>query len=403
MLFFVGNPSTYPVIVKVEGNQSSLVENKEIKPATKSQPSPSKVNKTNPLHAMYDGGLRKHRANLKQIMQWSNATPIRRCRDTGYVCCYCDDQYQKPANLKTHTLDVHRKEDITTTRYLLTMSMKYFFIKLDITSLSCRICKKDMITLEELMQHLNYNHKKCIHNDIKNQIIPFKFTTENLECFICKSTFNKFKTLSDHMKVHYRNYLCEKCGAGFVNAAGLFKHSLSHKTGSYKCDFCPKVWDTQLKKKRHETIVHQRKVYQLKCGYCIETFNEYRKRETHLVLVHGVGIPECQACHKVFKTRRTLNFHIKKDHMLEKPHKCTTCDKKFFAAYELKNHMVLHSNLRPHQCSVCKKTFRQKTSLKGHMRIHDNDKRFKCEHCEQAYVQKNSLTYHLKSKHMNIV
>ncbi|CAH2108957.1 unnamed protein product [Euphydryas editha] len=138
-----------------------------------------------------------------------------------------------------------------------------------------------------------------------------------------------------------------------------------------------------------------------KCGYCNEKFDKHKKREDHLVKVHGVRSVtfNCQACEKTFMTQRALRDHTKRDHLMEKHHACSECDKKFYRPCELSKHMVKHTGIKNYKCEVCLKAFLRWNTLREHLRIHANDRRFKCEHCGQTFVQKCSWRGHMRSKH----
>lgn len=347
--------------------------------------------------------LLKHRHNIKEVLLSSNATPIRRYGGIGYTCCYCDEQYANAAHLKKHTLDTH--EDVNAANFMKNMNMAEYVVKIDITDLQCKLCNSEIKTIELLIHHLENAHKKIFHKDINSHIMSFKFEEDLLRCGLCLNTFSKFRSLIKHMNVHYRNYICTVCDVGFVNRNSFTQHTANHKTASYKCDYCSKICSTPVKKRLHERIVHTHAEDTYKCGYCVETFKDYRKKEAHLAAAHGVtsSTPTCQACNKVFSSRKLLTVHTKRDHLMERSHKCTECEMTFFSTTGLKNHMVKHTGLKEYQCSVCLKCYGRKKTLNAHMRLHDEGKRFKCEHCGQDFVQKCSWRIHMKSKHGEIV
>lgn len=346
--------------------------------------------------------LVKHRANIKEILVNSNATPIRRFGGIGYTCCFCEEQYINPADLKTHTLKAHL--DVTKANFMTHMNMSEFVIKLDITGLNCKLCNTEINTLENFVDHLKNVHEKNIFTDVKSHIFPFKFDNEPLKCMICSNSFNRFRMLARHMHIHYRNFICTKCDAGFVNRNALAQHAENHRTGEFSCDFCPKVYKTQVKKRLHERAAHTHVEMMYKCGYCTETFKDYRNKEAHSAAVHGVTplTPKCQACDKVFNNRRLLNIHVKRDHLMERPHKCSECEMSFYTTTGLKNHMVKHTGSREYHCSICLKSYGRKKTLNSHMRIHEEE-RFKCKHCGRAFVQKCSWRGHMRTKHGEIV
>ncbi|XP_041968473.1 zinc finger protein 808-like isoform X2 [Aricia agestis] len=345
------------------------------------------------------GELHKHYNNIKQLLTCTNATPIRQCGDFGYACCYCESQFHQPADLKKHTLDSH-DDPIENASFTKRPDLCGLLIKLDITALQCKLCDADLDNLEDLFSHLKIVHDRPIHTDVKNQIVPFKFEGEKLKCFICHNEFNRFKILLSHMSVHYRNFVCGMCDAGYVNRRQFKTHIKNHDTGSYKCDECDKVFDTLTKKKSHAKLVHDKKNKVYKCSYCHEMLCNYRQKVTHMKRVHGIYTKfKCNACDQIFWSQHSLSIHTQRDHLMERRHKCTECDSTFFASTDLKEHMVKHTGERTYQCAVCLKSYGRKWTLREHMRIHANDRRFKCEHCGQAFVQKCSWRGHMRSQH----
>ncbi|XP_060809090.1 zinc finger protein 568 isoform X6 [Amyelois transitella] len=343
--------------------------------------------------------LKKHHMNLKMILQFSNATPIRCYGGLGYSCFFCDQQFPKPADLKKHTDGTH---STVHNLQFKKRGLGDYFVKLDITALRCKLCQQNVEDIKTLMDHLNSVHDKKIYMNLKDYILAFKFDTEELKCHVCSNMFTKFKKLQEHMNAHYRNFVCDICDAGFVNERHLLTHKECHILGTFNCSFCDKVYDTDRKKKLHEKAVHSVISKNMnRCGCCNQTFKSYLSKQKHLVEAHGV--PElkikCQACEKVFTSRRMFTVHMKRDHLLERPHKCSQCDKSFSSSFTLSNHMLTHTGLKLFKCEVCKKSYGRKKTLREHMRIHNDDRRFKCEHCGQAFIQKCSLKGHLSSKH----
>ncbi|XP_028162909.1 PR domain zinc finger protein 5-like isoform X4 [Ostrinia furnacalis] len=342
--------------------------------------------------------IEKQRTNVRMLIQYSNATPIRCHGGIGYTCCFCSDQFPDPADLKTHTLENHEKAKST---FMKQKCMSNFLVKLDITGLQCTICYKNIPTVKELTQHLIKIHDKQFFTDVKCHILPFVFNSSELKCVECKQIFNRFKLLQEHMHTHYRNYICKVCDAGFTSRNRLSVHKGSHKTGTFPCSFCDSIFTTAQRRKMHERTVHIHAYFLNKCGYCEVKFRSSRQRDRHVLEVHGVGKSKykCPMCDKAFTNRDTLRIHTKRDHLMERPFQCQLCEMDFFSGAQLKNHMLKHTGVREFQCDVCLKCFGRKNTLREHMRIHQDDRRFKCELCEQAFVQKCAWRNHMRSKH----
>lgn len=342
--------------------------------------------------------MKKHKANLRAILKYSNATPILRHIGIGYLCSYCAAHFIDPTDLKKHTLREHRDNFNPLTCHNKSKRIEYC-MKLDITSLQCNLCDEEIDTLEELIEHLISYHDVDFYTDIKNQILPFKFNGEQLHCFICGREFEKFKILQEHMHVHYKNFVCEVCDAGYVNAGALSRHAEAHENGSYKCKYCPKVFNTERKKKAHERVVHVLTAL-YRCGYCFQMFKDYERKELHLSEMHGVKpiVYQCNACDRTFAMRKQLRMHIKREHLMDKRHRCDECDMRFFTITDLKRHSSKHAGVR-HPCSVCLKTYASVRTLKTHMQLHMDERTLKCDHCTKSFSKKTGLKAHLRIVH----
>ncbi|XP_069363489.1 PR domain zinc finger protein 5-like [Maniola hyperantus] len=344
----------------------------------------------------------KHMDNITTLFNHTNATPLRCQKDIGYGCCFCEKFCEKPGELKEHTRQTHQS-DIH--KIMRKKSLNDYHVKLDITGLQCNECSTKIDNLEDMMRHLQ-EHSKNIHWDINNHIMPFSFDDDELRCVMCKAEFNKFKKLNEHMNKHYRNRVCDVCGAGFINERTFRKHSIQvHKKGVFACKFCEKVFDTIGKKRSHESSVHIHSQMLNKCGYCNKKFKSHRNKEKHISSAHGVRIKEikCKLCGKVCLTANALRVHTRRDHLKERNYQCHLCDFSSYGNSCLQSHMLKHTGVRDFQCDICLKSYAKKKTLKEHMRIHADDRRFKCEYCGLAFIQKCSLKGHMQSKHRDLV
>ncbi|XP_061725551.1 zinc finger protein 816-like isoform X1 [Cydia pomonella] len=350
------------------------------------------------MSAEDEAELKKHRANIKILLECSNATPIRCFSGFGYKCCYCTEIYTNPNDLKTHTLTKH---DVKTRKVLMQRNLLFaFLVRLDITGLKCMLCRAGMDKLNDLIEHLKLKHEKKLHTDVKSHILPFKFD-DGLKCVVCAKIFTKFRSLQEHMNVHFRNYICDVCETGYPNKRMLVQHYNMHKTGVFNCEYCTKSFNTEQKKKLHERFVHiyANSNFLNKCGICKERFKCYRTKEHHMLAIHGVSSAvKCQACEKTFKNQRLLTIHVQRDHLMQRPHKCTICDMSFFEKQELKNHSVKHTGSREFRCEICSKEFGRRKTLREHMRVHE-ERRFRCEECGVGFVQRCSWRGHMRVKH----
>lgn len=230
--------------------------------------------------------FRKHRENLKYILQYSNASLIRGKDSDGYSCNFCPSRFPMPCDLKSHFL--HEHSDTQSTRL---PKFSDYLMKIDITDLRCKICDSSYEKLDTFTDHLRSYHSISMHTDVKSEIIPFKFETEALRCVVCTTEFSSFKMLQEHMHVHYSNYFCDTCSAGFVNRRRLIGHKRRHDAGDHKCGHCEKSFGCAQKRRDHEQRIHLGLKMRNKCKHCGERFADYWTRVEHMVKQHGV--PHC--------------------------------------------------------------------------------------------------------------
>lgn len=58
----------------------------------------------------------------------------------------------------------------------------------------------------------------------------------------------------------------------------------------------------------------------------------------------------------MYKTKRDLKLHLMV-HSVQRPHKCSSCEKTFLSTSKLKQHLNIHTGSRPYKCDYCPKDF----------------------------------------------
>lgn len=341
----------------------------------------------------------KMKTNAAILLESSKICPFKWSKNM-YVCLFCDEGYCDPADLRKHYTLNHNVLLSEQIRHALITLKKFELLKVDITDSGCKFCEENIPDFEKLKCHLVAVHNKGLDLTYSDGILPFRLTKTNFNCALCEEKYEEYKTLNHHMNVHFKNFICEQCGAGFITPERLRRHTSSHETGSFSCEICNKVFRSLLSKNQHYANVHVQ-VKRHRCPQCPETFRNYFQRSKHVSSIHGLKLKEfkCNMCPKVFTVSGKLGVHVRSVHLKEKRHACDMCEWKFYSKSELKDHMVKHSGERNYQCRVCKKSYARKYTLNEHMRIHENDRRFVCGNCGRGFIQKCSLKHHLKVHH----
>ncbi|CAG9789591.1 unnamed protein product [Diatraea saccharalis] len=343
--------------------------------------------------------LKARKKNAQTLLENSKLCPFKWLKNL-YMCFYCEQQFPDPAILRDHHRTEHRSQTSEQIKEAVFRLKKYELVKVDITDVSCKLCDDVIPDFASLKNHLLIKHKKGIDPKSNDGMLPFKLTSNLFKCTICDITYAEYKTLNHHMNIHFQNFICEQCGAGFVTPDRLRTHAFSHETGSFPCNGCDKIFKSANAKNEHFATVHM-KVKRHRCPHCPETFRNYFQRNKHISNVHGVKLKEfkCTLCPKVFISSGKLGVHIRTVHLKLKRYSCDVCEWRFYSKSELKDHMVRHGGERKHQCNICKKGYARKYTLTEHMRIHENDRRFVCPTCGKSFIQNSTLKHHIKIHH----
>lgn len=344
-----------------------------------------------------------HRNNLKEILIFSNATPIR--SSVSYKCCYCKTNFAEAADLKKHSTAHNVEAMVSFAARVHNHDGRITCVILDVTSLRCALCPAKNLTLDHLAEHLNKVHNKNTFSDSLNLILPFEFPPDanNFQCIKCTRKYITFNALLQHMNEHYQNFVCDICGAGFANEISLPVHSEMHDTGRFKCIYCPDIFKFERNRANHELKLHNN-AKERTCKDCNKVFGTRYKKRIHNMKVHGVkakvtSVP-CCACGKQYNSSWELNKHIRSEHLLERNHKCELCDKAFLLKCGLQKLMLVHSDSdSDFACGDCDKRFETKCAMEVHRRSHTNEKPFKCGICGQGFTREVGLKRHMWSKH----
>ncbi|KAK0703306.1 hypothetical protein B0T26DRAFT_792565 [Lasiosphaeria miniovina] len=80
-----------------------------------------------------------------------------------------------------------------------------------------------------------------------------------------------------------------------------------------------------------------------------------------------------------------------------KKHKCPHCDTEFTRYFNLKSHLLMHSDEKPYRCQACQLRFRRLHDLKRHNKMHTGEKLHICPKCDRKFARSDALVRHSKS------
>ncbi|KAJ8705690.1 hypothetical protein PYW08_012736 [Mythimna loreyi] len=331
--------------------------------------------------------------NAVTIVKNSYVCPFQN-RISIYYCFYCRDQFTNPNELREHTL-THNPVEL----FQSTMENRKV-PKIDITRIDCRLCNEKIDDLEIFKKHITSVHGKMLY-PVSNEFLKFRLTMDNLVCTECNSAFPYFDVLKKHMIDHFGTYICDVCGACFLERNSLRTHIKSHSKVEkiFPCEVCGKQLKSKYSRYLHVATIHEKKPT-VNCYKCEASFLSYALRNRHLIEAHGDKRTfACKLCDKVYNRRKTLMEHNRRNHLKVYRHQCDLCDQRFYLPSRLKEHMATHTGERNFRCEYCDKSYPRLQSLQEHIRSHSNERRYKCDICNSTFTQNGSLKNHMKSHH----
>lgn len=181
-------------------------------------------------------------------------------------------------------------------------------------------------------------------------------------------------------------FKCHDCDETLATLEEFNDHVKRHNLDSrkhFQCNLCGKSYTQSSSLGFHKRKIHgseiKKEVNQQKSPQSYgETYNQ---------------IFECHRCNKQFSRPSSLKQHYLV-HKEIKPHRCDVCDLAFSASSQLLLHKISHTNRDPYRCQYCDKEFAISDHHKRHLRTHTKEKPFKCDLCGRSFSQSNTLTQH---------
>ncbi|XP_029932392.1 zinc finger protein 771-like [Myripristis murdjan] len=133
-----------------------------------------------------------------------------------------------------------------------------------------------------------------------------------------------------------------------------------------------------------------------KCSVCNKNFRIKSILTRHMKTHTGEKPYSCSVCGKSFIQRSYLQTHMN-SHSGQKPYTCTFCGRGFTQVGNMNAHIRIHTGEKPHSCTDCGKCFREKADLIKHTIIHTGEKPYSCTICNMKFSAQSNLTRHIKT------
>ncbi|XP_058463173.1 zinc finger protein 714-like [Malaya genurostris] len=209
-----------------------------------------------------------------------------------------------------------------------------------------------------------YYHSKeylALHNLKKHS----KIEDKPFNCDKCDKSFSKAGLLNAHMKAHIQ-IKCTVCHR-MLASKSLKMHMLRH-TGNmkYVCDTCGKEFRSKITLEQHIKR-HMGIDDRLQCHICSRWILGKRYLKVHMKTVHCDKNQEiaCNICFLKYPNERSLSVHKGRVHV-EKKFECEFCGKKFKRSINCKEHRASHTGEVLYTCNVCGMTCNSNGNLYSH-------------------------------------
>ncbi|OBS57660.1 hypothetical protein A6R68_11216, partial [Neotoma lepida] len=233
------------------------------------------------------------------------------------------------------------------------------------------------------------------------------------------------------------SHKCGECGMVFQRRYAFIMHTLKHERArDYKCPLCKKQFQYSASLRAH-LIRHTRKdspsssssnsasneasgassekgrtKREFICSICGRTLPKLYSLRIHMLKHTGVKPHACQESPSTFaqfveslftgapdlastlrNTSQSLKFEaiivliIKLDYR---------CEKSFFEARDLRQHMNKHLGVKPFQCQFCDKCYSWKKDWYSHVKSHSVTEPYRCNICGKEFYEKALFRRHVK-------
>jgi uncharacterized Zn-finger protein len=230
-------------------------------------------------------------------------------------------------------------------------------------------------------------------------------------CDVCNKNYADKVSLENHLHSHkpieLRPFSCEKCSKSFAKNYQLVAHQIRHipeEERKYMCPVkdCGKFFASKSILNTHERGVHQN-AYQHICEICAKTFKSKMFYERHKTTVHlNIQTPkvQCQQCGAWLKHEESLRSHLRRHESGKNTYVCKICGKQAPNEEALRSHnRYVHQTERNHKCSVCEKAFKKAWNLREHMSMHTGEVLYTCPYCPKTFNSSANMHSHKKKGH----
>ncbi|XP_023301783.2 zinc finger protein weckle isoform X1 [Lucilia cuprina] len=237
----------------------------------------------------------------------------------------------------------------------------------------------------------------------KTNIKDFKMETK---CKECGENFTKYMLYRDHMQQQHnhsrsnKHWPCPACDKVLLSLFNLERHVRIHVPlevrKNIKCPECDNRYTSNAQLETHIRYKHKNEKPFIceECGLSLRTNSNLRQ---HMLIHTDVAPFECEVCKKKFKNKTRLKTHM--DIHSPNKHVCNICGLQLNSKATLNRHFLVHSDEMQHKCDYCGKAFKRAKALKNHLLLHTGLKPYSCDFCDRTFANGSNCRSHMKKLH----
>jgi DNA-directed RNA polymerase subunit RPC12/RpoP len=243
----------------------------------------------------------------------------------------------------------------------------------------------------QLAGQIYYRAMKDVATD--TELLVWYGSTYAMNLGIKVETIDKFKGKEDQVK---EAVVCKFCNTGMAGEEKLEDHLEKGVNGRYKCGVRQAMEMVRMAKSGERKHV---------CQVCGKGFKENAGLTIHFSVHSKVKLIQCdvEGCDKSYKDRSSMWQHKRAAHESVK-YECEECGRRFNTKGSMMRHnKIVHLEDKDYKCSKCGVQFSLNSHLTIHMKtVHDKVRAFRCEHCGKSFGLAGSRKKHVEGVHLDI-
>ncbi|CAH0560352.1 unnamed protein product [Brassicogethes aeneus] len=199
-----------------------------------------------------------------------------------------------------------------------------------------------------------------------------------------------------------------------VKYHGVQYDEISDKEKFYKCEICPKKYQTQMRLFNHKQYFHNKLKQEIfKCNKCDYASIKKGNFKIHSKIHDKKNYLKCQFCEYVAARLYSLNAHMLSNHKFEnnikissKIYQCTKCSYSTVIKTNYETHIKVClklENVKWYDCKICPYKTIHKSHLITHTKTHSKIKELECLFCQFQSNRKQNLDNHILVKHSDLL